>query len=488
MKHTLSILTLLLTLALLAGCTAPAITTTVYTSTLTKPTFVETTTDKTPSTTPAPPAGTTTLPGTTAPTTTATPEPPPPPPLDVDATVANILSLIGENESDPAVDAAFVRSIYDTFGEATLLSLQSALTEGGYSRDLWYQVTGNTFFVLRDLFAGEFAANVRFLSAGKPGEVNATTTLTFGGDICLADNYLTMEYMVKNGLSITDCIDPLLIAEMQKDDITFMNNEFTISDRGKPMANKAYTFRAATANTALYNTLGVDIVSLANNHAYDYGKDAFLDTIDALAAHNIATIGGGKDLDAAMTPVYYIVNGRKIAYVAASRAEKYKLTPEATAISPGILRCYDTAKFLQVIREAEANSDFVIACVHWGTEYSDKLQKEQTSTARDYIDAGVDLIVGAHAHQLQGVEYYNGKAIFYNLGNFWFNSYDIDTGLLKVELFHDGTTKNTFLPALQKNCITSWQVGTDKGSSILSWMEAHSIGVKFDEDGVVTPE
>ncbi|MBQ7325172.1 MAG: CapA family protein, partial [Clostridia bacterium] len=315
MKHTLSILTLLLTLALLAGCTTPAITTTVYTSTLTKPTFVETTTtDKTPSTTPAPPAGTTTLPGTTAPTTTATPEPPPPPPLDVDATVANILSLIGENESDPAVDAAFVRSIYDTFGEATLLSLQSALTEGGYSRDLWYQVTGNTFFVLRDLFAREFAANVRFLSAGKPGEVNATTTLTFGGDICLADNYLTMEYMVKNGLSITDCIDPLLIAEMQKDDITFMNNEFTISDRGKPMANKAYTFRAATANTALYNTLGVDIVSLANNHAYDYGKDPFLDTIDTLAAHNIATIGGGKDLDAAMTPVYYIVNGRKIAY------------------------------------------------------------------------------------------------------------------------------------------------------------------------------
>ena len=148
-----------------------------------------------------------------------------------------------------------------------------------------------------------------------------------------------------------------------------------------------------------------------------------------------------------MKPMYYIVNGRKIAYVAASRAEKYKLTPEATATTPGILRCYDTKKFLQVIREAEANSDFVIACVHWGTEYSDKLQKEQTSTARDYIDAGADLIVGAHAHQLQGVEYYNGKAIFYNLGNFWFNSYDIDTGLLKVELFHDGTTKNTFLPA-----------------------------------------
>ncbi|MBO5778816.1 MAG: CapA family protein [Clostridia bacterium] len=488
MKRIQSLLTLLLTLALLTGCTTPAITTTVDTSTLTKPTFVDTTTtqqlpDTTPGTTPATPAGT------TAPITTATPEPPPPPPLDVDATVANILTLIGEGETEPVVDATFIRFVYDTFGEAVLLSLQSALEASGYSRDLWYTVTGNTFFVLRDLYAGEaMADNIYLLSTGKPGSENATTTLTFGGDICLADNYLTMEYMKKNGLSITDCIDPLLIAEMQSDDITFMNNEFTISDRGKPMANKAYTFRAATANTALYHTLGVDIVSLANNHAYDYGKDAFLDTLDTLKANGIEAIGGGKNLEEAMTPVYYIVNGRKIAYVAASRAEKYKLTPQATATAPGILRCYDTAKFLQVIREAEANSDFVIACVHWGTEYSDTLQKEQTSTAREYIDAGADLIVGAHAHQLQGVEYYEGKAIFYNLGNFWFNSYEIDTGLLKVELFHDGTTQNTFLPALQKNCTTSWQVCTDRGSSILSWMEAHSIGVRFDENGVVTPK
>ncbi|MBQ8288205.1 MAG: CapA family protein, partial [Clostridia bacterium] len=358
-------------------------------------------------------------------TTTAAPKPPPAPAVDVDAVIDEIMILVGGAETDPVMGESFLRWVYDTFGETVLLDLQAILRESAYARDLWYRATGNSFFVLRDLYTGdaESADNIRLLSVGTPGAINDTTVLTFGGDICLADNYLPMQHMSKNGLSITDCIDPVLVEQMQADDITFMNNEFTISDRGTPMAGKYYTFRAAVKNTALYNTLGVDIVSLANNHAYDYGKDAFLDTLDALKQYNVDAVGGGKDLNDAMKPMYYIVNGRKVAYVAASRAEKYKLTPEATADSPGILRCYDTAKFLQVIRQAEENSDFVIACVHWGTEYSAELEDVQVSTARDYIDAGADLIVGAHAHQLQGLGYDNGKAIFYNLGNFWFNDY-----------------------------------------------------------------
>lgn len=471
----LSFLSLAITLSMLAGCATPIepnLSATDRVSATTAPTEAVTTPSvTTPPTTPAPDV----------------PDVPETPRLDVDLLISGLSNTLAGTDAPDWIASDFLYWLCENFGENLLVSLDQALADG-YSNDLWYTLTGNTLNVLSDLYTGavETDGRILYLSAGKPGVENQTTTMVFGGDICFADNYLTMEYMAKHDLTLTDCIDAKLIDEMKSADIAFMNNEFTISDRGKPMSGKKYTFRAAVANTALYHTLGIDLVSLANNHAYDYGKDAFLDTLDALAAENIASIGGGKNLDEAMEPLYYIVNGRKIAYVAATRAEKYKMTPEATETEPGVLRCYDTALFLEVIREAEANSDFVVACIHWGGEYEDDPQKVQLDTARDYIDAGVDLIIGAHAHQLQGVEFYKGKAIFYNLGNFWFNAYTIDTGLAKVELLPDGSTVSTFIPALQKNCITSYQGDTEKGQSILRWMEAHSINARFDEDGLVS--
>ena len=254
------------------------------------------------------------------------------------------------------------------------------------------------------------------------------------------------------------------------------------------MAGKAYTFRAAPENTALYRTLGVDIVSLANNHAYDFGKDAFLDTLDTLKKYNVASIGAGRNLEEAMTPVYYLVDGRKIAFVAATRAEKNILTPAATQTESGVLRCYDPTLFLETIKEAKANSDYVIACIHWGTERSHGLEDVQQETAYQYIDAGADLIIGGHAHRLQGIEYYKGKPIFYNLGNFWFDHYDIETGLVKMELYADGTSQFTFLPAWQKNCVTTYELGTKKGNTILEHVESYSINVDIDENGVITPK
>ena len=417
---------------------------------------------------------------TTVPATAPTTVPTDPGP-NWDAVIAEL------NSQAEDADEEFLRWIMDCFGTQVLLDLQTAFSDG-YDRSDWYTAAANTYAVLQDVYSGaaDTQSNIHLLSLGTPGRQNDTTALIFGGDICLADNYLVMEHLAATGGSISDAIDPALIAEMQAADVTFLNNEFAISDGGTPMAGKAYTFRAKTTNTALYQELGVNLVSLANNHAYDYGESAFLDTLDALKAHGIAQIGGGRDLEEAMTPQYYIVNGRKIAFVAATRAEKNIMTPAATADTPGVLRCYDTALFLQVIRKADENSDFVVACIHWGTEYAYALEEAQTSTAREYIDAGVDLIIGAHAHQLQGIEFYNGKAIFYNLGNFWFNSYDIETGLVKAELNHDGDVTYTFLPALQSGCVTTSQIGTARGQQVLDTLRKYSVNVSIDENGIVT--
>lgn len=390
--------------------------------------------------------------------------------------------------TEEAVTEGFLNWLLSVYGPELLVEAERTVAADGYERELWYDLTGNTYLVLSDLYSGQAHSdeNIHYISRGQPGQENSAVTMVFGGDICLADNYLVMEHMASTGGTIEDCIDPALIAEMRSADIAFLNNEFAISDRGEPMKGKMYTFRAKTENTRLYQQLGVDLVSLANNHAFDYGETAFLDTMDALEAHGITQIGGGKDLADAMQPQYYIVNGRKIAFVAATRAEKNIMTPAAGEDTPGVLRCYDTELFLQTIAEADQNSDFVVACVHWGTEYSEKLEPVQTKTAREYIDAGVDLIIGAHAHQLQGIEFYKGKAVFYNLGNFWFNSYEIDTGLVKVELDHAGDTTFTFLPALQSDCVTTGQVGTDRGAQILKTLEQWSVNVSIDENGVIT--
>jgi poly-gamma-glutamate synthesis protein (capsule biosynthesis protein) len=229
----------------------------------------------------------------------------------------------------------------------------------------------------------------------------------------------------------------------------------------------------------------VDLVTLANNHAYDYGRDAFLDTMTHLEEHGVSYVGGGVNAEAAQHPVYYLVDGRKIAFVSATRAEKYILTPEAGENTPGVFRCYDPRRLLEVIAEAKAQSDYVILLPHWGKEGSHQLEPVMEETARLYVDAGADLIVGAHAHRLQGIEFYEDAAIFYNLGNFWFDHRDVEVGLMQFELSADGEETLRFLPGMQSGCVTSYELGTSLGRTILDHLESYSKGIRIEDDGLI---
>lgn len=260
-------------------------------------------------------------------------------------------------------------------------------------------------------------------------------TVAFAGDINLADNWSTMEYYEQQENGIYDCIDPELIRRMQEADLTCVNLEFCMSDRGMPMEGKKYTFRAKPERVEILKELGVDLANLANNHIYDYGTDAFLDTLDILDAGGIAHAGAGKNAVEAEEPFYAEIDGRTVAVVSATRAEKYILTPEADEDNPGVFRCYDMAKVLQKVQETKEKADFVIAYIHWGTEYSETLETAQTEGARELIDAGADVVLGAHPHCLQGMEYYNGKPILYSLGNYWFNEKTLDTILAELHFY-----------------------------------------------------
>ena len=312
-------------------------------------------------------------------------------------------------------------------------------------------------------------------------------TLCFGGDISLDENAVTTAQLDVAEGDITKCISPELIAIMQAADIMCLNNEFTYSTNGSPLEGKMYTFRANPERVSVLNDMGVDIVQLNNNHVYDYGRQAMLDTFDTLDGAGIDYFGAGHNLEEAMTPVYYTLDDKVIAFVGASRAEKNKMTPQATEEKPGILRCYDPELFLQVIEEADANADFVVAVVHWGTEYSYDLEEVQLTTGKEYLDAGADVIIGGHSHCLQGMEFYNGKPIIYSLGNYWFNDKTLDSMLIELHFSGNDAEQNMevkMIPAIQTNATTNW-VDESEQQRIFDFMESISINIEIDENGIV---
>lgn len=314
-------------------------------------------------------------------------------------------------------------------------------------------------------------------------------TICFAGDVNLDDERELMQFLDTRENGLADCISDELLTHMNTVDIMCLNNEFTYSLRGEKTAGKLYHFRANPKRVELLQEMGVDIVKLANNHVYDYGREAMEDTMDTLSDAGIAYIGAGHNLEEAMKPVYVELDGKTVAFVAASRAEKNRKTPQATEDSPGILLCYETELFLETIAEADANADFVIAYVHWGTEYSYDLEEEQLTTGKEYLDAGADAVIGAHAHYIQGMEYYDGKPIVYGLGNYWFNGKERDSMLVDLHFFgddEDGTMEVKVIPAKQADFCTTDVPETEERERIFSFLEGISVNVEIDEDGLVT--
>lgn len=313
-------------------------------------------------------------------------------------------------------------------------------------------------------------------------------TMCFAGDILLAEGEITTNNLDSSPNGLKDCISPEFLEIMNRADYTCVNNEFTYSTRGSALDGKAWTFRADPDRVKYLKEMGVDLALLANNHVYDYGKDAMLDTLDTLTNADIKYFGAGANLEEAMKPVYVELGGKKVAFVAASRAEKNKMTPQATEEEPGILRCYDPALFIEVIQEARANADFVVACVHWGTERSTVLEDAQLETARQYIDAGADMIIGSHSHCLQGMEYYNGKPIVYSLGNYWFDEYYEDTMLVNVRIHGDIYGSNVELsvvPGMQDDGKTVIFTDDSEKERVYQHLEDISVNIEIDENGVV---
>ena len=243
----------------------------------------------------------------------------------------------------------------------------------------------------------------------------STYTIVYTGDVCLQSG-VTNTYRASG---VNGVIGEKLLQELTGADYTVINNEFCFSTGGAP-EDKQYTFRADPADVSLLKEMGVDLVSLANNHALDYGTVALSDTFVTLEDAEVAYMGAGETEERAAEMITVDVNGYKIGYMAASRVYP---TVEWNVLNrqPGMLPAYDPAYLAQVVEEKAKECDYLMIYLHWGIERAEHPESYERSLAQLLIDSGADAIIGSHPHVMQGVEYYRGRPIFYSLGNFVFN-------------------------------------------------------------------
>jgi len=306
--------------------------------------------------------------------------------------------------------------------------------------------------------------------------------LSFVGDIQMSGKIA--ELISKNG---DDYPFHYVKSMFEQDDLTVANLETPITTGGTPAEDKQFVFKSAPSSAGALGKAGIDMVTLANNHVLDHGVSGLMDTIKHLDAAGIRYFGAGKDEDEAFKITYVECKGKRIALLGFSRVLP-KTSWFAKGKNPGVAETYNSAMAHAKIAEARKEADFVIVTVHWGIEKADKPNAVQKQLAREYVDAGADLIIGSHPHVLQGFEQYKGKWIAYSLGNFVFtrssNPMTWETAVLQVTLNRDGSCALQMFP-FHANLGQAVPMDQATGSKLLKRIStlSHSLGAEVRQDG-----
>lgn len=207
---------------------------------------------------------------------------------------------------------------------------------------------------------------------------------------------------------------------LKQGDLVFGNMEAVIApeDAVPFFPDKPYNFHASRGAAAALRNAGFNVMSLANNHALDYGPAALFETRALLASNGIETFGAGRDIKEARQPVIIMKEGIRIAFLGYGIAHSRQVY--ATKTRPGIAPL-NREHIREDIIAVRKNADILIVSLHWGMEYDSAPSPSQQELAREIVDWGADMIVGHHPHVMQGVEMYRNSLIAYSLGNFIFD-------------------------------------------------------------------
>jgi poly-gamma-glutamate synthesis protein (capsule biosynthesis protein) len=250
--------------------------------------------------------------------------------------------------------------------------------------------------------------------APDPGPV---VTLTVVGDVMLARG-------VRDPAAALRPMAPWL----RTADLTIGNLESTLSRAGAPRQGND-SFGADPQVARLLANSGFDALSLANNHAGDFGDRALVRTVRRLRAAGLRTFGAGADADRAWAPAVVERHGMRFGFLGFNAIGE---TPAVTARRPGAVSVsmpprtgpLDRAeldRFLRAVRDLDRRVDVVVVLPHWGTQYTHRPEPVQRRVGRALVRAGADLVVGGHPHWVQGVDLVDGVPVAHSLGNFVFD-------------------------------------------------------------------
>jgi poly-gamma-glutamate synthesis protein (capsule biosynthesis protein) len=289
-----------------------------------------------------------------------------------------------------------------------------------------------------------------------------TVTLALAGDTMLGrDVARTLARTPPEAL-----VAPEVRAALAEADLVVLNLECCISERGRPWEapGKPFFFRAPARAVELLVLLGVDCVTLANNHALDYGFEALADTLDYLATAGIATVGAGAELDQARRPALLTAGGLRVAVLGITdHPADFAVGPDRPGVAFADLGRQVPDWLAELVREAGAQADVTLVTPHWGPNMTTAPVRHVRRAATALADAGATLIAGHSAHVPHGV----AGRVLYDLGDF-LDDYRVDPrlrndlGLLfLVTLDRRGPVRLQALPLKLEYCHTRLATGED---------------------------
>lgn len=258
-------------------------------------------------------------------------------------------------------------------------------------------------------------------------------TLAFAGDVHFIDRTVGV---------------PLNEELLGSADLAMVNLETAVTTRGTPEP-KTFRFRAAPGAFARLKAAGIDVVTVANNHALDYGRVGLADTLADARQARMPVVGAGLGTSA-FRPAIFTFTGTRIAVLGMSQVSELWQSWRATDTRPGLAMARDTQRAVDAVSAAAHTADVVVVYMHWGTEYQSCPSEEQRTLARRFAAAGADVIVGTHAHVLLGDGWLGHTYVHYGLSNFvwWRNDAATnDTEILRLTVRDKHVVSATVVPA-----------------------------------------
>jgi poly-gamma-glutamate synthesis protein (capsule biosynthesis protein) len=266
--------------------------------------------------------------------------------------------------------------------------------------------------------------------------------LAFAGDVHFADRTLNL---LDDPATAFGPVSEIF----QAADLAMVNLETAVTERGTPEP-KTFKFRAPPSAYDAVKAAGIDIVSLANNHALDYGQVGLEDTISHAEAAAMPFVGVGRNSAEAYRPWITEIKGVRIAILGFSQVQELWQRWVATPDRPGMAYAMELENARAAVQGARALADVVIVYMHWGQEYNQCPTSAMKTFAGQMAEAGAHMIVGTHAHNLVGDGWLGSTFVQYGLSNFlwWRNDAGSnDTGVLKVHLLGPEIRRIEFVPA-----------------------------------------